>query len=158
MALSKDLRNMIKAVESGDDDGQLFASRQVMDSLGELIKWVEGGDSLIQWDASEGLNGVGASSLAPAASVLSVSANMKVTNSGDQHNPLRQNASVMVTLSGSATAKSINGVAGPLLVELVDGAASVTLAATSTGTIIATMSAGLPSQLSAIDVLTVTLS
>ncbi len=158
MALSKDLRNIIAGVESGDDSGQLFASRQVMEALGALISWVEGGDTLIQWDGDEGLNGATASTLAPAALVTSVDVKLKVTNAANVQDPLRQNASATVTLTGTATAKTINGVAGPLVVELVDGEAEVTLAATTTGTIIATLSAGSPAALSATDVLTVTLS
>jgi hypothetical protein len=158
MALSKDLRNIVKGVEAGDDDGQLFASRQVMDALGALLSWVGSNDTLIQWDGSEGLNGATGSTLAPAAGVLSASVKMKVTSADNVQNPFRQNGKATVTLTGTATGKTINGVAGPLVVELVDGEAEVLLAGTSTGTIIATLSAGLPSQLSATDVLTVTLS
>jgi hypothetical protein len=158
MALSKDLRNIVAAVESGDDSGQLFASRQVMEALGALIGLAEAGDTRIQWEGSEGLNAATASTLAPAGGVLSVSVNLKVTNANNVHNPLRQNAKATVTLTGTASDKTVNGVAGPLEIELVDGAASVVLAASTTGTIIATLSLGSPAALSATDVLTVTLS
>lgn len=158
MALSNDLRNLVSGAETGSNKGRKFASSQVMEALRAIVLWAEAGDTLIQWNGTGGYNGTGASALAPAGGVLSVSAGMAVTNAANTPNPFRQNATVLVTLTGTATGKTINGVAGPATISLVDGLKSVTLAGTSTGTIIATMSAASPAQLSGTDVLTVTLS
>lgn len=158
MALSNEARNLVLSAEAGRNDDQKFMSREAQELMAALILWAEAGDTRMQWNGAEGLNGGTGNTLAPAGGVLSTPADMYVTNASNTPDPFRQNASVHVTLTGTAAGKKINGVAGPLVIDLVDGHAQVTLSATGTGTVIATMSSPLPSPLLGADVLTVTFS
>jgi hypothetical protein len=113
----------------------------------------------MQWNGTGGPNGTGASALAPAASVLSVDAEVWVTDTFNMRDILNQTSMVTVSITGgTATGATIDGGAGPVVLTMVDGKASVLAAATSTGTIILGLSAPSPAGLNVADVLTITLS
>ncbi len=155
--LSSDMRNFLKDVQpDGNLRGPLLDDKDGLILLALMSNWIMDHNAKMQWDASEGLNGATASTLAPASGVLSGSTDVVVTDSLDKENWLDQTSTVLCTVTGTATGKTINGEAGPLTLTMVDGRASVEWAATSTGTIILTLSASNPSM--SHDVLTITLS
>lgn len=155
--LSSDMRNFLKDVQpDGNLRGPLLDDKEGLLLMALMSNWIMDHNAKMQWNGAEGLNGATASTLAPAGGVRSGSTDVVVTDSLDKHNWLDQSSTVLCTVTGTATGKLVNGVAGPITLTMVDGKASVAWSATSAGTIILTLSASNPSM--SHDVLTITLS
>lgn len=145
MALSQALKNSIATAEAGLTN-DMKSERVLREAVAALLMHAEAAATQIQWVIA----GVPHASTAAA---LDLADNTKTSYStlalqlADANNvniPFNQAQTVVITLTGTATGKLVNGVAGPITLALVDGAASVTLARTAGSadeTIIATLTA-----------------
>ena len=156
MPFSKDLENLIANANDGSTNGQKFGSPLFHEAFAALIFWAAESASLIQWVLDGVPHSSSAATAAPASGARSYTAGLQLGDANNNLNPWKSAQSVVITLTGSATGALINGLPSPQTIALVDGAASVVLSGTSTGTIIATPSA--PTTGAAVGALTVTLS
>lgn len=159
MALSKALRNLLAEHQAGRNKAQKMADSRVQEMIENLSDWIDSHNSLFQWNASEGLNGSTASTLAPAAGALSATVEVDLTDSLNKVNLFNQSAQVTVSITGgTAAGRAINGGSSPVVLTMVDGKASLLASATGTGTVILGLSAPSPAGLGVSDALTITFS
>ena len=151
MALSQILRNYIIDLKDGNLGGLHISDRDGLEMMGALLNHLESSYNLILWNSgAEGLNGTTANTAASAIADGETNiAKLVMADVNDTTNLTSQGNSVTVTVTGTATNKTIdtgdgNGaVAGPVTVSLVDGEATLTTKADYTNgqTYIMTLSA-----------------
>jgi hypothetical protein len=151
MALSKDLRNFIVDLKDGKIDGLHISDRDGLELMGAMLNQLEGAYKLILWNSgTQGLNGTTVNTdVAAIATGHTNTVKLAMADSGNTVNTMSQGNQVTITLSGTATNKTIdigdgNGfVAGPVTVKLVDGEATMTTKAdyATTQTLVLTLSA-----------------
>jgi hypothetical protein len=147
--LSSDMRNFILDLKDNKLDGLVISDREGLILMGAMLNQTEGLYKFILWNSGvEGLNGVTANT---AAGVIGLAqentVKLAMADGSNNINGLSQGNQVTVTVSGTATNKLIDAgdgfVAGPVVVTLVDGEATLTTKAdyATTETLILTLSA-----------------
>ena len=95
----------------------------------------------------------------PAGGARSASVMLAVYDANSNLNTFDQSSYCTVSITGGgATGKKINGVAGPIVVHMVNGQALLTVTATSVGTLILGLSAPSPAGLAVASTATITFS
>jgi hypothetical protein len=148
MALSSDIRNFIKDSQLGLTNGPVIGDREGLELLGQVVNWVTSHDSQL----------VLSGPAAPAASARTNTVTLSIEDAAGKLNNMNQTSTVVVTVTGGASGKLINGVAGPITVTMVDGQASLAVSATSVGTLILGLSAPSPAGLTVTSTHTTTFS
>jgi adenosine/AMP kinase len=151
MPLSKELRNFVTDLKDSKIDGLHISDREGLEMMGAMLNQLEGAYKLILWNSgAEGLNGTTANTAAALIATGHTNVvKLAMADSGNTINTLSQGNQVTLTLTGTATNKTIDigdgagFVAGPVVVKLVDGEATVTTKAdyATTQTLVLTMSA-----------------
>jgi hypothetical protein len=143
MALSQALKNSIATAEAGLTN-DMKSERVLREAVAQLLMHAESTATQIQWVIAGTPHDSTAAALDLADNSKTSYSTLALTlaDANNVLNRFKQAQTVVVTLTGTATGKKINGVAGPLTVALVDGTASITLSRTAGSadeTIVATL-------------------
>ena len=149
MSLSNNEREFLLNAALGKKDGPFIPKRELLDIVGNMANWITSHSTKF-WLTLLAV---------PGAGVRTAQVKLAVYDASSIQNVFDQTSYCTVSITGGGAAgKKINGVAGPLVITMVDGEATIEVSATGVGTAILGLSLPSPAGLAVASTATVTFS